>query len=601
MKKLKVILSLVILVNLVYACRLSLDHPVEPKTVEVEIICDIDGAVSGSKAAGIVGDPAINTVLVISQDESGTRLGDVMLDKGTSSWTGSMSVTVNVGTPITFSARGYSGFEARGAILYYGKSEVTVSPSDVSLNVSINTALQETAQWAQSVVSAENAWSFFNNVAIDGSGNVFAVGSQVGKGQFSYGGVSATGTADENAMLVKYDSSGTAQWARTVSAGSEYSVFYGVAVDSSGNVYAAGYQGGSTANTYGPSVSATGTGVENVIIVKYDSSGTAQWARTVSAGSGYSHFYSVAVDSDGNVYAAGYQSGSDAYTYDAGLSVTGTSSDMNVILVKYSSSGTAQWARTVSAGSGSSRFNGVAVDSVGNVYAAGYQHNIFAYTYGPDVSATGTFAGENIILVKYAPDGIAQWARTVSTGLGNSYLDGVAVDGVGNVYAAGYQHNNGAYTYGPGVSATGSSEDNNPVLVKYNSSGTAQWARTIIGGSGYSRFIGVSVDSSGNVFAAGHQVGSGPFTYGPGVGATGTYAGENVILVKYEPDGIAQWARTVSAGSSSSIFSDVSVDSTGNVYTVGTQLGTENYTYGDGVSGAGTCTFFNLVLVKYGK
>jgi hypothetical protein len=85
------------------------------------------------------------------------------------------------------------------------------------------------------------------------------------------------------------------------------------------------------------------------------------------------------------------------------------------------------------------------------------------------------------------------------------------------------------------------------------------------------------------------------------VGATGTYAGENVILVKYEPDGIAQWARTVSAGSSSSIFSDVSVDSTGNVYTVGTQLGTENYTYGDGVSGAGTCTFFNLVLVKYGK
>ncbi|WP_198429951.1 hypothetical protein, partial [Treponema primitia] len=124
------------------------------------------------------------------------------------------------------------------------------------------------------------------------------------------------------------------------------------------------------------------------------------------------------------------------------------------------------------------------------------------------------------------------------------------------MYAAGYQTGTGTYTYGTGVSATGTyAAGNNVVLVKYDADGTALWARTVSAGSFVSYFISVAVDGSGNVYAAGSQYGTGTFTYG-GVSVVGSYSsGANVVLVKYDPSGTAQWARTVTAGSSGSQFS----------------------------------------------
>ncbi|HPY87906.1 MAG TPA: hypothetical protein PLG34_07975, partial [Spirochaetota bacterium] len=187
---------------------------------------------------------------------------------------------------------------------------------------------------------------------------------------------------------VKYDSSGTALWAKSVTAGTSESRFNSVAVDSSGNVYAAGYQ------SYPSS---------NVVLVKYDSSGTALWAKSVTAGDSYSLFNSVAVDSSGNVYAAGWQYGTGSFTYGAGVSVAGSYADgSNVVLVKYDSSGNALWAKSVTAGTDVSSFSSVAVDSSGNVYAAGYQYGTGSYTYGEGVSVAGSSSSyANVVLVKY--------------------------------------------------------------------------------------------------------------------------------------------------------------------------------------------------------
>jgi hypothetical protein len=175
-----------------------------------------------------------------------------------------------------------------------------------------------------------------------------------------------------------------------------------VAVDSAGNVYAAGYQNGTGTYNYGISVTATGTySGENVVLVKYSSSGTAQWAKSVSAGNDISQFNSVAVDSTGNVYAAGCQSGTGTFDYGNSVTVAGTS-DTNVVLVKYTSAGTAQWARSVSAGTSRSLFNSVATNSAGDVYAAGAHSGTGTLDYGNGVTATGTFFGHNAVLVKYS-------------------------------------------------------------------------------------------------------------------------------------------------------------------------------------------------------
>jgi len=325
--------------------------------------------------------------------------------------------------------------------------------------------------------------------------------------------------------------SNPALWAKSVTAGNDYSYFNSVAVDSSGNVYAAGYQSRTGSFTYGPGVSVAGSGSSNVVLVKYNSSGNALWAKSVTAGTSESRFNSVAVDSSGNVYAAGYQRGTGSFTYGPGVSVAGSGSS-NVVLVKYDSSGTALWAKSVTAGYAYSEFNSVAVDSSGNVYAAGYQGGTGSFTYGPGVSVAGSYDGVNVVLVKYDSSGVALWARSVTAGTDTSWFNSVAVDSSGNVYAAGYQGGTGSFTYGAGVSVAGSGSSN-VVLVKYNSSGTALWAKSVTAGTNWSKFNSVAVDSSGNVYAAGYQSGTGSYTYGPGVSVAGSYSNWNVVLVKY--------------------------------------------------------------------
>src|SRR5262249_53393007 len=130
--------------------------------------------------------------------------------------------------------------------------------------------------------------------------------------------------------------------------------------------------------------------IGNIAIVKYDSSGIAQWARTMTKGSDASWFGSVAVDRSGSVYAAG-SIGEGTFDLGNGVTVTGTTKNGAFIgtagsgyavLAKYDSMGTAQWARTVSPGGSTSSFDSIAVDSSGNVYAAGSVGSTGIYDFG---------------------------------------------------------------------------------------------------------------------------------------------------------------------------------------------------------------------------
>jgi len=261
----------------------------------------------------------------------------------------------------------------------------------------------------------------------------------------------------------------------------------------------------------------------------------AQWAKSTSAGNNKSIFNAVAADSSGNVYAAGYQYNKITYTYGTGVSAQGTSSYYNVVLVKYNSSGAAQWAQTVSSvAGGESIFNAVTVDSSGNVYAAGRQEDDYTYTYGAGVSAQGkSDMFENVVLVKYNSSGVAQWAKsTSSAGYGSSCFNAVAIDSLGSVYAAGYATGKAAFG---SISAQGGYSGGGVLLVKFDSSGAAKWARTVTVASSGSGFNGVAVNSSGIVYAAGSQSGTGTFTYAGGISAIGTYSGDsNASLVQYK-------------------------------------------------------------------
>jgi hypothetical protein len=176
-----------------------------------------------------------------------------------------------------------------------------------------------------------------------------------------------------------------------------------VKTDSSGNVYSVGYIADTETYGFGNGVTATGSvsdGGYSSLLVKYDASGTAQWARSGS-GSG-SAFNAVTLDSSGNAYAAGSFAGAGATAaFGNGITAT-TTTPSSVLLVKYNTSGTAQWARITTSGSASSSFNGVTTDSSGHVYAAGTIRSAGTYGFGNNVTVAGTCnTSMNVVLVKY--------------------------------------------------------------------------------------------------------------------------------------------------------------------------------------------------------
>ena len=288
-------------------------------------------------------------------------------------------------------------------------------------------------------------------------------------------------------------------------------------------------------------------------------------------GFGDSGFNSVAVDSSGNVYAAGNINGTGTYDFGNGVTVAGAttadgSRNAAAVLVKYDFSGAAQWATAVVSSSPSPGFASVAVDSSGNVYAAGTTAGTGVYDFGNGVAAAGTASYGSALLAKYDPGGIAQWARTLSAdssgpGLIGSGFSSIAVDTEGNVFVAG-AIDEGTYDFGDGVTAMGaggyptatSMGPAGPYFVltaKYDASGNAEWARTLNAGGSNSSLSSVAVDSAGNAYVAGSLL-PGPFhstgTYDFGGGVvitTGTQGmSDHIALVKYDSAGVAQWAHS---------------------------------------------------------
>ena len=154
-------------------------------------------------------------------------------------------------------------------------------------------------------------------------------------------------------------------------------------VDSSDNIYVTG-------STSGGLDGNTNSGIHDIFLVKYNSSGVKQWTKqlgtsSTDVGNG------VTVDSSDNIYVTGLTSG--------GLDGNTNSGGYDLFLVKYNSSGTKQWTKQLGSTSSDVGFR-VSVDSSDNIYVTGYTEG------GLDGNTNA--GGMDIFLVKYNSDGVLQ-------------------------------------------------------------------------------------------------------------------------------------------------------------------------------------------------
>jgi hypothetical protein len=188
--------------------------------------------------------------------------------------------------------------------------------------------------WAKRIASsgAGEGWS----IATDRAENLYVAGFYAGSLSFAnliYGASGADG------FIAKYSTNGTELWFKVIT-GLNTEGVYGIATDTSANVYATGLFDSPTILTSGLSVNRAGSW--DALILKYDSAGNAQWLRN-AGGTAADYGRGIAVDKEGSAYITGSFRGIAAF---GALAASGLQNQDNGFVACYNTQGIAQWVRT---------------------------------------------------------------------------------------------------------------------------------------------------------------------------------------------------------------------------------------------------------------
>ncbi|HAX49203.1 MAG TPA: SBBP repeat-containing protein [Ignavibacteria bacterium] len=375
-----------------------------------------------------------------------------------------------------------------GNVYVTGSSNVPVTFIDI-LTVKYNSTGTELWSARHTGIGGGNN-DYGVNVAVDGSGNVFVLGT-------SFGGPSL----GLDMLVLKYSAAGTLLWEyRFTGPDGLDDEAYKLILDASSNVYVCGTSMGSVTQ-------------KDFAVFKLNSSGATQWSKRYSHTNSEEYPVDIKITQSGDVYVTGY------------AFVSGNASDF--LTVKYNSSGTQQWVFPFNIG-GEETGLSLALDASGNAYIGGYTN---AYGTGNDcfvysVSSAGSFrwmqrytgpgnaddkvnciyidqsgnifaagnttqgaSGNDVFAACYNSNGTQLWLNTLNVG-GNEIIYSVAGDLSSNIYLAGK------------TNAYGNSDDY--LTISYNSSGSFRWMTSYnYSGTQNDAAIKVLPDNSGNVYVTG--------------------------------------------------------------------------------------------------
>ncbi len=312
----------------------------------------------------------------------------------------------------------------------------------------------------------------FGGSGDDGAYSLFAIPDS----GFALAGYTASsGAGGTDFLVMKLSPSGALQWARTFG-GPADDWAYSLVGTTDGGLAVAGY------------TASFGSGGTDFMVTRVSSSGSLDWARTFG-GAGDERAYSIVEIPDGGLVIAGYTT-----SFGSG----GT----DFLLIKLSSSGDLDWAKT---------FGGVQYDwassatrtSDGGLVVAGY------------TSSFGN-GGADFILLKISSSGTLDWAKTFG-GVDDEWAYSINEIPGGDLILAGYTS---SFSAGPA----------DAMILRITPSGDLRWARTAGGGAGdYS--CGAAWCPDGGLVFVGYTS-----SFGAGWG--------DILVFKLSSTGSLIWART---------------------------------------------------------
>lgn len=340
-----------------------------------------------------------------------------------------------------------------------------------------------------------------------------------------------TGCGDRASSQSSLTTRSVSSWKATQQFGSLYDdIGLAITTDSNGNIYVAGYTSNSN------------TGFSDVVLTKFDSSGTQQWTRHTGV-IGSSSAEGVAVDSNDNVYIVG--------TILTGYNTSGLDGNINaggndIFLIKYDAFGNKQWSKQM----GSTRDDyarGIALNKSGDIYITGF-------TSGGLDGNTNTGAID-AFLIKFDTTGKKLWTKQWGSA-GYDEPQNLAIDSKGNVFVAGVTDGNLDGNINAGWFDI--------FLVKFDGNGEKQWSKQL-GGTSYDIADNIAINADGDVYIIGLLT-----TVTDPNTNTGT---TKIILSKFNTSGIELWRQQFGT-TDNDYGGGITIDSNGDIYVTGTTSGT---------------------------
>ena len=413
------------------------------------------------------------------------------------------------------------------------------------------------------------------NVATDGQGNLFVVGSFKGTIDFDPGPEVTEHTAGDDgtpvsrtrgrmdAFVVKYDVEGKLDWL-LVLGGSGVNLARSIAVDELGGVAVAGqFSGHVDFDPSDPMDEAdsldAGQG-RNAYVARYDADGTFLWVVGIGdddrAPPGSRELdvewsegiRDVEIGPDGNVYVAGMFRGTiDLDPGDETAMRTSHEGSRDAFLACYDADGRYLWDAVVG-GEGGDQGHAVAIGPGGRVALGGVFEGIVDFDRGPDELLAAGAGGWDVFVAAYEDGGkvasVWTWGGRGADQLGSSAL---AFDAGGALYAAGTFSGN--IDFDPGRKRVMREADGrgDAFVVRYDADGKLDWALTF-GGKGDDRALALTRDRSGHVIVGGRfsdEVDFDPSGRKRILESAGEAGATDAFVASYDVKGKIRWARSI--------------------------------------------------------
>ena len=384
------------------------------------------------------------------------------------------------------------------------------------------------ATWGASFGGSSN--DRINSVASTSDGG-YIVGGSFGSNTIQVGNETLTNHSNgaNDGLIIKYNSEGAVEWANSFG-GSYYDYIESVTETSDGGYIAGGYFDSTSIQVENETL--TRNGDYDGIIIKYNRSGDLEWVKKIG-GSADDYIQSVASTSDGGVIVGGYFESTTIQVGNETLTNNTTSYPYtnDGLVIKYNSEGAVEWAKLIG-GSGYDYIYSVASTSDGGAIVGG--------DFGSSTIQVGNETLTNYrngyydgLIIKYNSSGAVEWATSFG-GSSNDRINSVASTSDGGVIVGGYFDSSTIQVENETLTNNG---DNDGLVIKYNSSGAIEWAKSI-GESGYDYIRSVASTSDGGAIVGGDfsgtiQVGNETLTSSGG------------LIIKYNSSGVVEWAKNI--------------------------------------------------------